>query len=125
MHEGRPQRFGTQWINDSRDGRFRPWKLGEPNLVNQLRAEVGLDTLQPVPESGPELPPEKQRKLSMTTAGGKNGWPAKAGAMRWTIYLFGQVPGNRQIGNLELASAWPASARGIDLSNAAARDSWR
>jgi hypothetical protein len=63
MQGGRPQRFGTQWINDSRDGRFRPWLLAEPNRINQLRAEVGLDPLQPVPEPGPELPPEKQREI--------------------------------------------------------------
>ena len=63
MQEGRPQRFGTQWIDDSRDGRDRPWKLAEPNRVDQLRAEVGLDPLRPVPEPGPELPPEKQREI--------------------------------------------------------------
>jgi hypothetical protein len=63
MHEGRPQRFGTQWIDDSRDGRYRPWKLAEPFRVNELRAEVGLEPLQPIPEPGPELPAEKQREI--------------------------------------------------------------
>jgi hypothetical protein len=43
--------------------RDRPWKLAEPNCVNQLRAEVGLDPLRPAPEPGPELPPEKQREI--------------------------------------------------------------
>jgi hypothetical protein len=63
MHEGRPQRFGTQWIDDSRDGRYRPWKLAEPFRVNELRAEVGLEPLQPTPEPGPELPAERQREI--------------------------------------------------------------
>jgi hypothetical protein len=63
MYEGRPQRFGTQWIDDSRDGRARPWKLAEPNRVNELRAEAGLGPLHPIPEPGPELRPEKQKEM--------------------------------------------------------------
>ena len=29
LYEGRPQRFGTQWIDDPRDGKEHPWTLAE------------------------------------------------------------------------------------------------
>src|SRR5580704_3300330 len=29
MYEGRPQVYGTQWLDDPRDGRIRPWTLAE------------------------------------------------------------------------------------------------
>src|SRR4051812_29082488 len=48
MQEGRPQRFGTQWMDSPEDGRIRPWKLEDPERVNELRASVGLPKLQPV-----------------------------------------------------------------------------
>jgi len=64
MYEGRPQRFGTQWMDDPLDGRIRPWKLAEPDRVNELRAGVGLGPLRPIPERGPELSPEEQRKIA-------------------------------------------------------------
>src|SRR5213076_544123 len=38
MQEGRPQRFGTQWMDDPRDGLIRPWSLAEPENANALRA---------------------------------------------------------------------------------------
>jgi len=63
MQEGRPQRFGTQWMDDPRDGLIRPWNLAEPENVNPLRASVGLDPLRPIPKPGPELSSEEQRKL--------------------------------------------------------------
>lgn len=63
MHEGRPQRYGTQWMDDPLDGRIRPWRLAEPDRVNQLRAEVGLGPLHPIPEPGPELTLEERRKI--------------------------------------------------------------
>jgi hypothetical protein len=63
MQEGRPQRFGTQWMEDPRDGLIRPWKLAQPENVNRLRASVGLDPLRPIPKPGPELSSEEQRKL--------------------------------------------------------------
>src|SRR5277367_3015302 len=62
FHEGRPQRYGTQWIDDPVDGRVRPCKLAEPDRVNELRAEVGLGPLHPVPGPGPELSFEEQQK---------------------------------------------------------------
>jgi hypothetical protein len=63
MYEGRPQRFGTQWIDDPRDGHMRPWKLTDPDAVNELRAGVGLRDLPPIPEPGPDLPADRQRAL--------------------------------------------------------------
>lgn len=63
LHEGRPQRYGTQWVDDPRDGLIRPWKLAEPANVNQLRASVGLDPLRPIPEAGPDLPANDQQKI--------------------------------------------------------------
>lgn len=64
MQEGRPQRFGTQWMDDPRDGLIRPWKLAETENVNYLRASVGLDPLRPIPKPGPELSPEEQRRIT-------------------------------------------------------------
>ena len=61
MYEGRPQRYGSQWFDDPRDGRTRPWKLRDPARVNEFRASVGLPPLHPIPAPGPDLP-EKQRK---------------------------------------------------------------
>ncbi len=66
MQEGRPQRYGTQWMDDPRDGRTRPWTLAQPDRVNELRAAVGLKPLHAVPEPGPELAPEEQRKIADT-----------------------------------------------------------
>ena len=63
MYEGRPQRYGSQWFDDSRDGRTRPWKLSDPERVNELRASVGLPPLPPVPEQGPDLPKDQQKVL--------------------------------------------------------------
>lgn len=63
MQEGRPQRFGTQWMDDPRDGRIRPWKLAEPEHVDSLRISVGLDPLRPIPEPGPELSQEEQHRI--------------------------------------------------------------
>lgn len=63
MQEGRPQRYGTQWLDDPIDGRIRPWKLAEPERVNELRAEAGLGPMHPIPERGPELSPEQQQAI--------------------------------------------------------------
>jgi hypothetical protein len=63
MYEGRPQRHGTQWVDDPRDGRMRPWTLADPEAVNELRAGVGLPELQPIPEPGPDLPADRQAEL--------------------------------------------------------------
>jgi len=63
LYEERPQRFGSQWIDDPPDGRPRPWKLADPDRVNELRASVGLKPLAKIPEPGPELPPEQQEQL--------------------------------------------------------------
>jgi hypothetical protein len=63
MYEGQPQRYGTQWIDDPRDGCARPWTIADPKNVDTLRAEVGLEPLRPVPAPGPELPAEEREKL--------------------------------------------------------------
>ncbi len=63
MYEGRPQRFGTQWLDDPRDGRIRPWKLADSDRVNELRARVGLPELSPIPEPGPDLPADDQKRI--------------------------------------------------------------
>jgi hypothetical protein len=62
LHEGRPQRFGSQWIDDPVDGRTWPWTIADPARVDELRAEVGLRPMPPIPERGPELPPDEQRR---------------------------------------------------------------
>ena len=68
MHEGRPQRFGTQWYDSSEDGRSRPWRLADAEHVNELRASVGLGPLAPIPEPGPPLPDDKRRELEESQA---------------------------------------------------------
>ena len=67
MYEGRPQRFGTQWIDDPRDGRARPWLLADSDHVNGLRASVGLGPLHPIPEPGPDLGEEQRRQIEEIT----------------------------------------------------------
>jgi hypothetical protein len=64
MNEGRPQRYGTQRMDDPIDGRVRPWNLAEPEGVNELRKGVGLGPLPAIPEPGPELPPDEQQKIA-------------------------------------------------------------
>jgi hypothetical protein len=66
IHEGRPQVYGTQWLDDPKDGRTRPWSLADPGRVDELRASVGLGPLHPIPPPGPELPPAQQEELRRT-----------------------------------------------------------
>jgi len=68
MQEGRPQRFGTQWMDSPEDGRIRPWQLADPEHVNELRASVGLEPLHPIPEPGPPLAADKRKELEDTRA---------------------------------------------------------
>ena len=63
MQEGRPQRYGSQWMDDPRDGRARPWKLADPEHVNELRASVGLGPLHTIPELGSDLPTEARQRM--------------------------------------------------------------
>ena len=58
--EGKPQRYGTQWMDDPVDGRTRPMPLADPDRVNERRASVGLGPLRPIPERGPDLPAEQR-----------------------------------------------------------------
>src|SRR3954471_24810436 len=68
LHEGRPQRFGSQWVDSTEDGRIRPWQLADPARVDELRASVGLPALQPIPEPGPPLAADKRKELEETRA---------------------------------------------------------
>jgi len=43
MHRGRPQRYGTQFVQ--KDGSMQPYTLEDPARVDAWRAEVGLGTL--------------------------------------------------------------------------------
>jgi len=84
MFEGRPQRYGTQWLDDPHDGRIRPWKLEDGSQINELRAQVGLSPLPPIPEPGPELPPEQQAAIRQNQRWWENwlaskGWRTQAG----------------------------------------------
>jgi uncharacterized protein DUF6624 len=63
MHEGRPQQFGTQWLDDPRDGRTRPWTLVDPTHLNEWRRQVGLGPLRDVPPPGPDLPLAERTEL--------------------------------------------------------------
>jgi hypothetical protein len=63
MYEGRPQRYGTQWLDDPVDGRLRPCDLEDPQRVNELRADVGLEPMRPIPDRGSELPAEKRHQI--------------------------------------------------------------
>jgi hypothetical protein len=68
LHESRPQRFGTQWIDDPFDGRARPWRIADSERVNDLRASVGLGPLHAIPDPGPPLLEEQRRELEETQA---------------------------------------------------------
>jgi hypothetical protein len=63
MYQGRPQRYGSQWVDDPRDGRARPWELSDPERVNEFRASVGLPPLHPIPEPGLDLPKDQQTAI--------------------------------------------------------------
>ena len=80
MYEGRPQRYGSQWADDPRDGRTRPWKLADPKRINELRASVGLPALHAIPEPGPDLPPEHRKAIEDNQQWWEN-WLASKG---WT-----------------------------------------
>jgi hypothetical protein len=75
LHEGRPQRYGTQWVDDPRDGRARPWTLADPERVDDLRASVGLKPLRPVPGPVRRCRLRSDRPSWRTSAGGSGGSP--------------------------------------------------
>ena len=60
MYERRPQRYGTQWLDDPRDGLTRPWQIEDLKAMDSLRASVGLGPLVLIPEPGPDLPANEQ-----------------------------------------------------------------
>lgn len=72
-YEGRPQRYGTQWIDDPLDGRIRPWSLAEPDRVNELRATVGLDRYTRFPSPARSYLWQSSEKDWRTNRGGSAG----------------------------------------------------
>jgi hypothetical protein len=69
MYEGRPQRYGTQWMDDPQDGGIRSWTLAEPGRVNELRASVGLELLRPILEPGPDVTAEDRQRMERVDRG--------------------------------------------------------
>lgn len=63
MYEGRPQLYGTQWVDNPQDGRNRPWTLADPACIDQQRAKVGLGPLAAIPEPGPELAADEREQI--------------------------------------------------------------
>src|SRR6478735_4075008 len=76
---GRPQHYGTQWLEDPIDGRIRPWKLAGPERVNELRAEAGLEPMHPFLSVARNCPPSSSRRSTKISAGGRTGSLAKDG----------------------------------------------
>lgn len=66
LQQGRPQRFGTQWIDDPCDGLTRPWTLADPEHVNELRGSVGLKPLSPIRPPGPDLSKKEREEKEAT-----------------------------------------------------------
>ena len=46
VNRGKPQVYATQFQNFPKEGKYRPFPTVDPKLVNQRRAEVGLETLE-------------------------------------------------------------------------------
>ena len=54
MHEGRPQRYGTQSL-PCPDGQYRRWKTEDPEHLNERRAAMGMPPVEDDPvETEPE-----------------------------------------------------------------------
>src|ERR1700674_4545209 len=90
MYEGRPQRFGNQWRDDLNDGRPRPWKLADPDHVDELRASVGLGPMPPIPEPGAPLHGDHRPRLEETRA--------------WWGKLYGEQRMERRVNAARLTS---------------------
>ena len=46
VNRGKKQRYGTQVLYNPRSKKYEPYMIEKPNKVNELRAEMGLSTLQ-------------------------------------------------------------------------------
>jgi len=62
MHEGRPQRFGTQGSMTRERRSPSTLDARRSSGVNDRRASVGLPDLHPIPEPGPDLPEAQQKE---------------------------------------------------------------
>jgi hypothetical protein len=80
FNERQPQKFGTQYDWD-KEGKMSPWKMENPGMVNQLRREYGLNSIEE--ETGAvrkslsgEKPPEdfEQRQREILEWSKKTGW---------------------------------------------------
>jgi hypothetical protein len=86
LHERRSQRYGTQWVQEPANGRYRPWALADADRVNDLRGEVGLGPMRPTPKLGPARPPKKREQIEWNNrwwqewlmSRGWRGWNARA-----------------------------------------------
>src|SRR5215470_1701603 len=62
LFEGRPQRYGSQWIDDPRDGIARPWTLAYPDRGNEWREEGGIMPLARVRLPGAAVDVKARKK---------------------------------------------------------------
>lgn len=46
MRQGKPQIYGTQLVQDEKTKLFKPFTLKDPEKVNVLRSDVGLETIE-------------------------------------------------------------------------------
>jgi hypothetical protein len=76
MHEGRPQRYGTQSLPCA-DGQYRRWKTEDPEHLNERRAAIGMP---PVDADPPETEPTPQAfDEYLKWRSGYEDWLRKAG----------------------------------------------
>jgi fibronectin type 3 domain-containing protein len=80
LYEGRPQRFGTQTIDDPHDGLPRPWTLAEPDRVNELRALLASNLFPQFLRPAATSLPKSAASTKRTRNGGSTGSPPAAGA---------------------------------------------
>jgi len=55
MHEGRPQRYGTQSL-PCPDGQYRRWKTEDPEHLNERRTAMGMPTVADDPAEAESTP---------------------------------------------------------------------
>jgi hypothetical protein len=82
FNERRPQRFGTQYDWD-RNGQMSPWRLENPENINELRKEYGLNPIEEETAAvrkgilqSNDIPPEsyEKRQQEILNWSRKTGW---------------------------------------------------